>query len=59
MDVSPELFRQWEAQKIASERSRMMAKEATERRVRAAKARVEAALQVLERAARMEANAMR
>lgn len=55
MDASPELFRQWEAQRVAAERSRMLAMQVTERRLKAAKARVEAALRVLEQAARVEA----
>lgn len=59
MDIPASLFAQWEQQHVAAERSRMLAKEATERRLRAAKARVEAALCALERAARLEYGAMR
>jgi hypothetical protein len=54
MDVPPTLMAAWERQHVAAERSRMLAKLATERRLRAAKARVEAALRVLEQAARLE-----
>jgi hypothetical protein len=54
VDIPAPLFAVWEQQHVAAERSRMLAKEATERRLRAAEARVKAALQVLEQAARME-----
>lgn len=59
MDVPPSLYARWQEQHIAAERSRMLAKEATEQRMRAAKARVDAALRVLEQAARLEAAAMK
>jgi hypothetical protein len=59
MDVDPQTFRIWEAQHVAAERSRMLAKMATEKRLKAAKARVEAALRVLEQAARLEGQPVR
>ena len=59
MDVSPEVFHRWEQQHVAAERSRMLAKMETDRRMRAAKARVEAALRALEQAARLEYGAVR
>jgi hypothetical protein len=59
MDIPAPLYAAWEAQRVAAERSRMLAKMATERRLRAAKARVEAALRVLEQAARLECGTMR
>lgn len=59
MDIPAPLFGAWEAQRIAAEQSRMLAKMETERRLAAAKARVEAALRVLEQAARLEYGAMR
>lgn len=54
MDIPAPLFAVWEQQHVAAERSRMLAKQATERRLAAAKARVESALRVLEQAARLE-----
>lgn len=59
MDASPELFRQWEAQHVAAEQSRMLAKQATERMVARAKARVEAAIRAVEAARRMEVDGVR
>jgi hypothetical protein len=59
MDIPAPLFAAWEAQHVAAERSRMMAKAETERRLSRAKARVEAALRALEAAARVERTAMR
>lgn len=44
---------------MAAERARMMAEEATRRRIDAAKARVERALRILEITARMEYGARR
>jgi hypothetical protein len=49
----------WEQQHVAAERSRMLAKMNTERRLKAAKARVEAALRILEQAARLERSPVR
>jgi hypothetical protein len=59
MDIPASLYGQWEQQHIAAERSRMLAKMATERMVARAKARVEAALRAVEAAKRMEATAVR
>jgi hypothetical protein len=59
MDVSPELYQRWELQHVAAERARMLAKMNTERMLARAKARVEAALRVLEQAARLEAAPMK
>lgn len=54
MDIPAPLYKAWEAQHVAAERSRVMAKLETDRRVARAKARVEAALRALEEAARLE-----
>lgn len=59
MDIPAPLFAAWEAKHVAAERSRMLAKMETERRLERAKARVEAALRTLEQAARLEYGAMR
>lgn len=59
MDVSPDVYHRWELQRVAAERSRMLAKAATEERMARAKIRVEAALRALEVAARLEYGAMR
>ncbi len=52
--VPAPLFRRWEQQHEAAERSRMMAEERTRQRVELAKARVVAAIRMVETVARLE-----
>jgi len=63
MQVPPPLFAAWEAQHVAAERARIIAKHRTERRLAEARRRVREAIRVLRRlvldAARIEGDSVR